>query len=167
MTVGENGSILVVDDEPQICRVLHTILIEQGFEVLLVRRGDKALEFIRSEHFDLILLDLNLPDIPGIELCSAIRSACDTVIIVLTVRSDVGDKVALLDAGADDYVTKPFDTAVLLARIQLIYDATDRRTGWTPSLPMTGQLILGREPSLDSRRKSGCHENSTSCFAIS
>jgi two-component system KDP operon response regulator KdpE len=107
-----------VDDEPQICRVLHTILVEQGFEVLLVGRGDKALEFIRSEHFDLILLDLNLPDIPGIELCRAIRTAYDTVIIVLTVRSEIGDKVALLDAGADDYVTKPFDASVLLARIR-------------------------------------------------
>jgi DNA-binding response OmpR family regulator len=116
--MGESGSILIVDDEPQICRVLYSILVKQGFEVLLVGRGDKALEFIRSEHFDLILLDLNLPDISGTELCRVIRAAYDTVIIALTVRSEMSDKVAVLDAGADDYVTKPFDASVLLARIR-------------------------------------------------
>jgi two-component system, OmpR family, KDP operon response regulator KdpE len=116
--MGQSGRILVVDDDPQICRVLYAILVEHGFEALLVRRGDKALEFIRSEHFDLILLDLNLPDIPGSELCRAIRTVSEAVIIVLTVRSDEGDKVELLDAGADDYVTKPFDARVLLARIR-------------------------------------------------
>ena len=116
--MGHSARILVVDDEPQICRVLHAILVEQRFEVLLVHRGDKALQLIRSGHFDLILLDLNLPDIPGTELCRAIRAASDTVIIVLTVRTEEGDKVALFDAGADDYVTKPFDASVLLARIR-------------------------------------------------
>ena len=117
-TVGESGRILVVDDEPQICRVLHTILVQQGLEVLFARTGSQALDFVRSENFDLILLDLNLPDIPGIELCRVIRAAFDTVIIVLTVRSDERDKVAVFDAGADDYVIKPFDASVLLARIR-------------------------------------------------
>ncbi len=116
--VDKSARILVVDDEPEICRLLHSILVKEGFEVLLVRRGDKALDSIRSENFDLILLDLDLPDMPGADLCRAIRSSFDTAIIVLTVRSDEVDKIAAFDAGADDYVVKPFDASVLSARIR-------------------------------------------------
>ena len=116
--MGGNGRILVVGDEPQICHVLHSILVKKGFEVLLARRGDKALDFIRSENCDLILLDLNLPDIPGIELCRAIRAAFDRAIVVLAVCRDEGNMIAAFDAGADDYVIKPFAASELLARIR-------------------------------------------------
>jgi two-component system, OmpR family, KDP operon response regulator KdpE len=118
VTAGGNGRILVVDDDPQICHVFRSLLLKDGFEVLLVRRGDEALDFIRSENFDLILLDLDLPDMPGTELCRAIRALFDTAIIVLTVRSEEGNEVAAFNAGADDYVTKPFDASELLARIR-------------------------------------------------
>jgi len=112
------GQILVVDDEPQICRALHAILVKEGYEVWCARKGKQALELVRSGSFDLILLDLNLPDMPGIELCRTLREASDIAIIALTVRSDEEDKIAALDAGADDYVTKPFAAPVLLARIR-------------------------------------------------
>jgi two-component system, OmpR family, KDP operon response regulator KdpE len=116
--VGGNGRILVVDDDPQICHVFRSELVKERFEVLLVRRGDEALDFIRSENFDLILLNLNLPDMPGTEFCRAIRALFDRAIIVLTVRSDQGNEIAAFNAGADDYVTKPFVASELLARIR-------------------------------------------------
>jgi two-component system, OmpR family, KDP operon response regulator KdpE len=114
----QRGRILIVDDDQQIRRVLRTTLISQGYEVWEARRGDAALDLVRSEKFDLILLDINLPDMTGLEVCRAIRSGFDVPIIVLTVCSDEGDKVAALDAGADDYVTKPFNASELSARIR-------------------------------------------------
>jgi DNA-binding response OmpR family regulator len=116
--VGGNRRILAVDDDPQICHAFRSVLVKEGFEVLLVRRGDEALDFIRSEHFDLILLNLNLPEMPGTELCRAIRGLFDRAIIVLTVRSDEGNEIAAFNAGADDCVTKPFVASELLARIR-------------------------------------------------
>ena len=111
------GRILVVDDEPQIRRVMRITLIADGFEVDDARNGDEALEHVRSSRYDLVLLDMNLPGMSGIEICKAIRAGSITPIIVLSVRSSEKDKVAALDSGADDYVTKPFSTPELLARI--------------------------------------------------
>jgi len=110
--------ILVVDDEPQIRRVLKSALSAQGYEVFDVRNGEEALDAIRERRFDLILLDVNMPGIGGLEACRRIRPTSDVAIIMLTVRDAEQDKVAALDAGADDYVTKPFSTPELMARIR-------------------------------------------------
>jgi len=112
------GRILVVDDQPQIRRVLRTTLIAKGYEVDDARGGQEALEKVRAQKYDVVLLDINMPDINGVEVCRALRSASNVGIIMLTVRSAEADKVAALDAGADDYVTKPFGTPELLARIR-------------------------------------------------
>jgi two-component system KDP operon response regulator KdpE len=111
------GRILVVDDEPQIRRVMRITLIADGYEVDDARNGDEALDHIRTAKYDLILLDVNMPGMSGIATCRAIRASSNVPIIMLTVRSDEKDKVAALDSGADDYVTKPFSTPELLARI--------------------------------------------------
>ncbi len=113
-----SGRILVVDDDPQIRRVLRTTLIAQGYEVIDARSGDEALERVRAEKFDLVVLDMNMPGMNGIETCRSIRSGSDIAIIMLTVRDSEEDKVEALDAGADDYVTKPFGSPELLARIR-------------------------------------------------
>ncbi len=113
-----SGRILVVDDEPQIRRVLRATLSSHGYEFYEARTGEEALEAIRADRFDLILLDVNMPGIGGLETCRAIRSGSEVAIIMLTVRDSEHDKVAALDAGADDYVTKPFSTPELLARIR-------------------------------------------------
>jgi two-component system, OmpR family, KDP operon response regulator KdpE len=113
-----SGRILVVDDDPQIRRVLRTTLIAQGYEVVDARSGDEALERVRSEKLDLVILDMNMPGMNGIETCRSIRSNSDTAIIMLTVRDSEADKVEALDAGADDYMTKPFGSPELLARIR-------------------------------------------------
>jgi two-component system KDP operon response regulator KdpE len=117
--------VLVVDDEPQICRALATNLRARDFDVDLAANGAEALRLAADRHPDLVLLDLGLPDIGGIEVVHGLRGWTDVPIIVLTVRSDEADKVEALDAGADDYVTKPFGMNELLARMR----AALRRTG--------------------------------------
>src|SRR6266581_9139191 len=110
--------ILVVDDDPQIRRVLRTTLIAQGYEVADARNGEEALEKLRDEKLDLVILDMNMPGMSGLETCRMIRSTSDISIIMLTVRDAESDKVEALDAGADDYMTKPFGSPELLARIR-------------------------------------------------
>lgn len=110
--------VLVVDDDPQIRRVLRTTLIAQGYEVLDARNGEEALERIREEKFDLVILDMNMPRMNGVETCRLMRSSSDVAIIMLTVRDTEADKVEALDAGADDYMTKPFGFPELLARMR-------------------------------------------------
>jgi two-component system KDP operon response regulator KdpE len=110
--------ILVVDDEPQIRRVLKSALSAQGYEVFDARTGEEALQILRERRFDLVLLDVNMPGMGGLETCRHIRPTSDIAIIMLTVRDAEQDKVAALDAGADDYVTKPFSTPELMARIR-------------------------------------------------
>jgi len=113
-----SGRILVVDDEPQIRRVLRATLSEQGYEVQDARTGEDALIAVRGSRFDVILLDLNMPGMGGLETCRAIRATSEVAIIMLTVHDSEKDKVSALDAGADDYVTKPFSMPELLARIR-------------------------------------------------
>ncbi|MFN7919131.1 MAG: response regulator transcription factor [Bryobacteraceae bacterium] len=113
-----SGRILVVDDEPQIRRVLRTTLSAQGYEVFDAKTGEEALLAIREQRFDVVLLDVNMPGMGGMAACREIRAGADAAIIMLTVRNSEQDKVAALDAGADDYVTKPFGMPELLARIR-------------------------------------------------
>jgi two-component system, OmpR family, KDP operon response regulator KdpE len=112
------GRILIVDDDPQIRRVLKVTLAGQGFEVDDARDGEAALEKLRDSRFDLVLLDVNMPGMSGLDACRAIRSSSEIAIIMLTVRDDEADTVEALDAGADDYVTKPFKPSELSARIR-------------------------------------------------
>jgi two-component system, OmpR family, KDP operon response regulator KdpE len=114
------GKILVVDDQAQIRRVLRTTLIANGYEVNEARGGQEALEKIRDEKYDVILLDINMPDIKGTEVCRAIRSSSNVGIIMLTVRNSEADRITALDAGADDYITKPFSISELFARIRAL-----------------------------------------------
>jgi len=112
------ANILVIDDEPQIRRVLRSTLSTQGYVITEAKTGEEALETLRKERPDLVLLDMNMPGIGGVETCREIRRASDAPIIMLTVRNAERDKVAALDAGADDYVVKPFGIEELLARIR-------------------------------------------------
>ena len=110
--------IMVVGDDPQIRRVLRTALVAQNYEVVDARNGEEALERLRDEKVDLVILDVNMPGMNGLEACRTIRSTSDISIIMLTVRDAEADKVEALDAGADDYMTKPFGSPELLARIR-------------------------------------------------
>lgn len=112
------GRVLVVDDEPQIRRALGTNLRARGYEVDLAASGEEALTFAAERHPDVVILDLGLPGIDGIEVVRGLRGWTSVPIVVLSVREDETDKVAALDAGADDYVTKPFGMNELLARLR-------------------------------------------------
>jgi two-component system KDP operon response regulator KdpE len=112
------GRILVIDDEPQIRRIMRTTLISAGYEIDDARTGEEGLEKMSQFHPDLVLLDINMPGMGGLAACKMIRADKNVAIIILTVRDSELDKVAALDAGADDFVTKPFSTPELLARIR-------------------------------------------------
>lgn len=112
------ATVLVVDNEAQIRRVLRAILSSHGYSVLEARDGEGAVEKVREEKADLILLDVNMPGMSGMEACAEIRRSCDAPIIMLTVRNSERDKVQALDAGADDYIVKPFGADELMARVR-------------------------------------------------
>ena len=145
------GRILVIDDDPQIRRTMRTTLTAHGYEVGDARTGEEGLEKLRSEAYDLVLLDVNMHGMGGLETCRLIRSSSDIAIIMLTVSNSERDKVGALDAGADDYVTKPFSTPELLARIR----ATLRRLPHPPDHADLKQLGLrGVGIDLPSRQVS-------------
>jgi len=128
----ENRTILLIDDEPQIRRVLRTSLGSKGARVLDAASGEEAIEMLRRETVDLILLDLNMPGMGGLAACRAIRSGWDMPIVVVSVRDSDHDKVEALDAGADDYVSKPFSFDELMARMRAALRRTGFATDTTP-----------------------------------
>lgn len=127
------GKILVIDDDPQIRRVMRSSLTAHGYQVNDARSGEEGLQELRDSSYDLVLLDMNMPGMGGMEACRLIRSSSEIAIIMLTVNNTERQKVDALDAGADDYVTKPFSTPELLARIR----ASLRRL---PQLPGSSDL---------------------------
>ena len=126
--------ILVVDDEPQIRRLLRTSLTAQKFEIVEAATAALALKRIDTEAFDLIILDLGLPDRSGMEIIEEIRARSSTPIIVLSVRNDEAGKVKALELGADDYITKPFGMAELVTRIRVAFRHRYQAQGTQPLL---------------------------------
>lgn len=112
--------VLVIDDEIQIRRALRTILETRGYEVTSAETGAEAVAALTQRTPDLIILDLSLPDIDGIELCDQMRTWLAIPILVLSVRSDEADKIGALETGADDYLTKPFSAGELVARVRAL-----------------------------------------------
>jgi two-component system KDP operon response regulator KdpE len=149
------ANILVVDDEPQIRRVMRSTLSSQGYVISEAKTGEEALEMMRKERPDLILLDVNMPGMGGLETCREIRRASDAPIIMLTVRNAERDKVAALDAGADDYVVKPFGIEELLARIR----AALRRFSPADAMPafVSKDLSIDFESRLVNVRGNAVH----------
>jgi two-component system, OmpR family, KDP operon response regulator KdpE len=114
------GRILVVDDDPQILRAVRTSLQGRGYEVITAGNGETALNLLSEEDVDLVVLDLGLPGIDGQEVLSRVRAWSEVPVIVLSVRDAQAEKVRAFDAGADDYVTKPFGIPELLARMSAV-----------------------------------------------
>jgi len=137
-----NARILVVDDDPQIRRVMRMTLVSNGYMVSDARNGEEALEALRGEKCDLVLLDINMPGIGGLETCRLIRDSSEIPIIVLTVRNTERDKVEALDAGADDYVTKPFGTPELLARIRAALRRAPQLAEGLPEVLSLGEIEI-------------------------
>ena len=135
-------TILVVDDEPQILRALKTTLEASSYTVAPARSGDEGLALAAAGEPQLVVLDLGLPDMDGTEVIRRLRNWTDVPIIVLSVRADQSDKIEALDAGADDYVTKPFDTEELLARIRASLRRRSNGHEETPATLTFGDLEL-------------------------
>jgi two-component system KDP operon response regulator KdpE len=129
--------VLVVDDEPNILAAVRPLLTGNGYETVTAMSGRAALDAMQREPPDVIVLDLGLPDMDGVEVCRLIREESPVPIIVLSARASEADKVRALDAGADDYVTKPFGAEELLARIRVAIRRVD------PAVPPTGPLKRG------------------------
>lgn len=115
----KNFNILIVDDQKDICRFLQLELEYEGYHVFIANNGYDAIELVKSNSTDLILLDVMMNGIDGIEACKRIRTFSSIPIIMLTAKSQLSDKIAGLDEGADDYITKPFEIEELLARIRV------------------------------------------------
>ena len=136
------GRVLVVDDEPQIRRIMRTTLTGAGYEVDDAKTGEEALEKCREFRPDLVLLDINMPGMGGMAACRAIRADANVAIVMLTVRNAEADKVKALDAGADDYITKPFSTPELLARIRAALRRVPANPQSSPPRVGTGELVI-------------------------
>src|SRR5262252_1790911 len=132
--------ILVVDDEPQILRVLRASLPARGFQVRTAPGGDEALDEVRKEMPDLIILDLAMPGTSGLDVCRRVREFSSVPIVVLSAKGSEVDKVHALDLGADDYVTKPFGMDELLARVRAVLRRTSSESD--SSILKVGDLSL-------------------------
>jgi len=134
--------ILVIDDEPQILRAIRTILTEKQFKVTTASRGEEGLTLAATSEPDLIILDLGLPDLDGVEVCARLREWTQIPIIILSVRDNERDKVAALDKGADDYLTKPFGIEELLARVRVALRHSARAQGTRSKVVKAGRLTI-------------------------
>ena len=117
----ERKRVLVVDDDPAILRLLSTNLKARGYEVMTAADGEEALEAVQKDFIDLIVLDIMMPKVDGVQVCQRVREWSDIPIIILSARGDEHDKVKCLELGADDYLTKPFGIAELMARINTAF----------------------------------------------
>lgn len=134
--------ILVIEDEKSIARFISTILTANGYEAMRAASGAEAMSMISSHCPDLVILDLGLPDMDGLDILRQIRSWSTLPVVVVSARSHEQDKVSALDLGADDYLTKPFGTVELLARIRTALRHT-RTDGTSDGLAMTGEYRVG------------------------
>jgi two-component system KDP operon response regulator KdpE len=148
-------TLLLVDDEPQIRRVLQTTLYEAGYGVILAKNGQEGIDAVVREHPDLVLLDINLPDMSGFDACRLIRLSFAGPILMVTVRNSVRDKIDALDAGADDYIVKPVAMAELLAHVR----AALRRSSAEQHLPRieTAELAIDLDMRMVNVRGDSVH----------
>ena len=148
--------VLVADDEAAIRKVVRDALMQGGHDVETAVDGEEASRLFESGDFDLVVTDLNMPRLDGLELVRRIRASSGVPILVLTVRQEEREKVRLLDAGADDYVTKPFGVAELLARARALLRRTDGRPD-SPPLTKWGDIEVDREARRVRRHGQAVH----------
>jgi two-component system KDP operon response regulator KdpE len=148
------ATILVVDDEREIVRALRRSLVAHGYTVLTANNGEEAIDAVSQQHPDLVLLDLLLPGISGLEVCRQVRAVSDLPIIVLSVKDAEGDKVEALDLGVDDYVAKPFGIDEVLARVRVALRRLALPPRGTEPLFQSGPLAVDlalRKVSVDGK----------------
>src|SRR5512133_1365829 len=134
--------ILVIDDEQQILRALRTILGQQNYQVTVSATGEEGLALATAIQPDILILDLGLPDLSGVAVCQRLREWSDVPVIVLSAHDSEAEKVAALDAGADDYLTKPFGVDELLARVRVALRHHSKTLGSKSSTVSAGSLTI-------------------------
>lgn len=134
--------ILIIDDEQQILRALRTILGQQNYQVTAAKAGEEGLALAAAVQPDIVILDLGLPDMDGVEVCRRLREWTDLPVVILSAHDREAEKVAALDAGADDYLTKPFGVDELLARIRVALRHRARAQGSKASLVLVGRVMI-------------------------
>lgn len=134
--------VLVIDDEPQMQRALRTILAAHNYRVSTAATGEEGLALAAIEKPDVIILDLGLPDMDGVEVCKQLRQWTTIPIIILSVRSDEGDKIKALDQGADDYLVKPFGAGELLARLRVAQRHLMKSQAEPEAIIVSGELTI-------------------------
>jgi two-component system, OmpR family, KDP operon response regulator KdpE len=158
MSSPQRSSILVVDDETSLRQALRTSLAASGFTVQEARTGEEAIEIVRENPFDIVLLDINMRGISGVEACRRIRGFAPKIgIIMITVRDSEDDKVRALEAGADDYVTKPFLLRELIARLRAVLRRTQGTNGTSNPILRAGFLELDMDRHTLSRSGEEVH----------
>lgn len=163
LSLMDQKNIIVIDDEPDLSELVSYNLKKEGFKVSIAPDGEEGLEKIRKGSFDLLILDLMLPGMQGIEVCRMIRSNPKTEslpIIMLTAKSDTSEKVKGLETGADDYMTKPFSPGELVARVRALL----RRTAKGPASQKTiniGDLVIHTETFMVTKRNAAVHLSAT------
>lgn len=158
-------NILIIDDDEELCHLLHEYLSSEGFEISVANSGKPALELASSQKFDLITLDVMLPEINGIELLKQIRSFSAVPVIMLTARGDEVDRILGLELGADDYLPKPFSPRELVARIKAIFRRTENNSG--PEVVRDVQKITVADISLDRNTRVVLQNgNAVSCTEV-
>lgn len=151
------ANIIVIEDEKNICSFIERILEPQGYRISSAYTGKEGLQLITSAHPDVILLDLGLPDIDGLEIIERVRSWSNVPIIVISARTVEKSKVAALDLGADDYLTKPFGTAELMARIRTALRHSQNRASTQSSKYEVGDLLIDFERRLVKMKDQEIH----------
>lgn len=137
----EKERILVVDDDAQIRRALHHALSARGYEVLLAENGEEALTLAAAQRPDMVIVDLSMPGLSGLDVCRQLRAWSQVPVLVLSVHDKETDKITALDLGADDYLTKPFSTGELLARIRAHLRRTHQAEGESPLFESNGLKV--------------------------
>ncbi|MCL1848815.1 MAG: response regulator transcription factor [Clostridiales bacterium] len=141
--MAEEKQILVVDDDENICRLLKMYLANEGFQVLVAYEGAKALEYVEKEKIDLIILDVMMPVMDGWDVCRAVRKISSAPVIMLTARDMLDDKLQGFEAGADDYMVKPFETKELVARVKArLRDKSDSEESDDKTPLSIGNLVV-------------------------
>jgi two-component system alkaline phosphatase synthesis response regulator PhoP len=149
-----NETILIVEDEPKVAKLARDYLEQGGFRVLTAAEGPTGLAMARREHPALIVLDLMLPGLDGLDVCRALRRESDVPIIMLTARADETDRLIGLELGADDYITKPFSPRELVARVRALLRRV-KGTVYQPDVIRVGDLVI----DIDSHRLTRGQEN--------
>ncbi len=139
-----NETILIIEDEPKIAKLARDYLEQGSFRVLTAAEGDTGLAMARREHPDVIVLDLMLPGMDGLDVCRALRRESDVPIIMLTARSEETDRLIGLELGADDYITKPFSPRELVARVRALLRRA-KGTIYQPGVIRAGDLVIDSE----------------------